>query len=260
MEFRLFQVDAFAKQVFEGNPAAVIPLEDWLPDASLQAIAAENNLSETAYFVEEEGGFHLRWFTPTKEVRLCGHATLAAAHVLYEHLEFNQPQIEFRTLAGKLTVKKTATGYAMDFPLDRPHPLAFDSIVHQALGLKPSAVLKGTDDLLVRIESEQDLQNLKPDFQKIESLEARGLIVTVPGSTTDFASRCFYPAYGINEDPVTGSAHTLLAPYWAEQLNKKRLSAVQGKSRKGYLQVEVNEDRVLLEGSAVTYLEGIIRW
>lgn len=258
MELRIFQVDAFAEQVFQGNPAAVCPLDSWLPDMLLQHIAAENNLAETAYFVPTTQGFHLRWFTPLAEVRLCGHATLASAYVLFNHLGATTDQLSFQTLAGTLQVRKNGSSLTMRFPVDIPKAAEDPGFLSDALGVPILDVKMGIDDLLVRIESEQALKALKPDLSRIAQLGSRGLIVTAPGTTTDIASRCFFPNLGVNEDPVTGSAHTLLTPYWAEILGKKHLTATQGGPRTGYLQCTLDGDFVELTGNAQMYLIGSI--
>ena len=255
---RIYQVDAFAKDVFQGNPAAVVPLEEWPSDDLLQKIAQENNLSETAFFIDKGDHFHLRWFTPAKEVRLCGHATLASAHVLYNHLGYSKPSIRFEVLAGTLLVEQLEGKYAMDFPTDQIKKLDPNPLIPEALGVEILDTAKGTDDYLVQIKDEATLQQLKPNFRLLAQLAARGLIVTTRGTETDVASRCFYPTYGIDEDPVTGSAHTLLTPYWSAILDKKEISFIQGGLRKGYLQGTDKGDRVILAGSAATYLVGDI--
>ncbi len=256
----IFQVDAFTSRVFGGNPAAVLPLRAWLSDDLLQSIAMENNLSETAYFVPKGANrFLLRWFTPVKEVRLCGHATLATGHVLYKHLMFQQDRIIFDTMAGELRLCRTPNGYQIDFPSDPPQPMVAPWPLSDILGQTPREVYSGTDDLLVIIDSEAQLAELQPNFQQIAQIERRGLIVSAPGEQVDFVSRCFYPAFGIDEDPVTGSAHTLLTPYWAKRLNKNTLSAIQLSPRRGYVQCTLQNDRVLLEGNAMTYLVGEIK-
>lgn len=258
MELRIFQVDAFAEQVFQGNPAAVCPLENWLPDSLLQHIAAENNLAETAYFVRTAQGFHLRWFTPVAEVRLCGHATLASAYVLFNHLGENAAQLSFQTMAGVLQVRRNGSSLTMRFPADLPKPAEEPGFLSDALGVPILDVKTGMDDLLVRIESESALKAIKPDLSSIAKLGSRGLIVTAPGSTTDIASRCFFPNLGVNEDPVTGSAHTLLTPYWAAITGKQQLTATQGGTRTGYLQCTLDGDFVELTGNAQTYMVGSI--
>jgi len=258
MELSIFQVDAFAEKVFQGNPAAVVPLSSWPPDEVLLRIAAENNLSETAFFVTKEDHYHLRWFTPVREVRLCGHATLATAHVLFSHLGFSGEEIQFSALAGQLSVHKSGDAYIMNFPADLQMQPVTAIPWPELLGVEVLDAIRGTDDMLVRIASYEQLQKLRPDFDAIAELDPRGLIVTTEGQITDVASRAFFPSYGIDEDPVTGSAHTLLSPYWSKILQKKHLSFEQGGPRKGYLSAALLEERVALEGRAVTYLEGSI--
>lgn len=260
MELILFQVDAFTDQVFKGNPAAVVPLENWLPDEQLQAIALENNLSETAFFKTKGKEFQLRWFTPAKEVKLCGHATLATAHVLMEHLgQGTTGQLTFQTLSGPLMVRRNEKGwYTMNFPADHPQLTPIPSLLKEALGLKPTETYKGREDLLVILESQSDIEQLQPDFRLLKKLDYRGIIVTAPSRETDFVSRCFYPNYGVNEDPVTGSAHTTLTPYWSKHLDKPELTALQASPRTGYLQCRMLDERVEISGQAVTYMEGRI--
>jgi PhzF family phenazine biosynthesis protein len=248
----IFQVDAFAERTFEGNPAAVVPLEAWLPDELLLKIAAENNLSETAYFVDQGDHYHLRWFTPAREVRLCGHATLASAHVLYHHLGYEGEQIRFKALGGDLSVSRNGNLYTLDFPADKLDLCDKKDEIERALRSSVLDVARGTDDLLARVDSEETLLSLNPDLAAIRKLDARGLIVTAPGTETDIASRCFFPAYGVDEDPVTGSAHTLLTPYWTRLLEQDSISAVQGKARKGFLRCRNLGDRVAISGPAQT--------
>lgn len=257
MELKIFQVDAFASAVFEGNPAAVVPLEEWLDDALLQAIAMENNLSETAFFVAQGEGFRLRWFTPNAEVDLCGHATMAAAQVLFEHLGWGQPEIRFASNSGPLVVRRDGDWLAMDFPAVRSEAVAVPADLQASLGVLPETVLAGTDYLVV-LDSAAAVQALKPDFVRLARLDRRGVIVTAPGTDCDFVSRCFYPALAVDEDPVTGSAHCQLAPYWAERLGKKGLSARQLSARGGRIGCELRGERVVLRGQAVTYLQGRI--
>lgn len=255
----MYQVDAFAREVFQGNPAAVVPLQDWDPgDDILQAIAAENNLSETAFFVDRGDYFHLRWFTPAAEVRLCGHATLASAHVLFNEMHCDKSELIFRTLGGELRVTRSEAGYSMDFPTDPPEPIDPDPLIEEALGVPPLETWRGTDDYLALLSSAEQVEQLDPDFARIKQLPARGLVVTAPGKDTDIASRCFFPRLRVREDPVTGSAHTTLAPFWLEKLGKTSFSAVQGKARKGFLHCTLIDDRVLLTGEAVTFLHGTI--
>ncbi len=257
--YTIYQVDAFAGEVFKGNPAAVIPLEQWLPDTLMQAIAAENNLSETAFFVKKDDLFELRWFTPVMEVNLCGHATLASAHVLHVHLLYSEPVIHFSTKSGILTAQKKDDGYAINFPVDVPSLVSRNEWIEKAL--HKVAILElyeGKDDYLAVLDSETTIKTLIPDLRVLALAPKRGLIVTAPSNQVDFVSRCFYPKYGIDEDPVTGSAHTLLTPYWAKQLGKSTLRARQISQRAGNLICHYLGDSITLEGRAVTYLVGII--
>jgi PhzF family phenazine biosynthesis protein len=256
----IYQVDAFTDQVFKGNPAAVVPLATWLDDETLQCIASENNLSETAFFSSDaEGNLLLRWFTPTSEVELCGHATLAAAHVLFEEMGFDGEEVIFHTrFKGPLTVKKEEAGYSMTFPNLKASPVSQipDRIV-SGLGIDISDVF-ASDDYLVVLPSEEDVLALKPDFSALAQLDRRGVIVTAPGKDVDFVSRYFVPSLGIDEDPVTGSAHCISAPYWAEKLNKTELSARQVSQRTGELTCIVNDKTVVLKGRAVLFMKGNI--
>ena len=258
MELPIFQVDAFAQRQFEGNPAAVVPLDDWLPDALLQAIAAENNLSETAFFVRTGERFELRWFTPTAEVDLCGHATLATAHVLFEHLNYPDSVIRFQTRSGILTVQKSTGGLSMDFPAIPSEPIDAPEALIQGLGAEPGQV-RAAPDFLAIFDHEQDIVDLAPDFSVLSRLDRRGVIATAPGREHDFVSRCFYPKVGVNEDPVTGSAHCKMAPYWAAELGKNNLIARQLSRRGGTVGCQLQGNRVILTGQAVTYLTGQIR-
>lgn len=259
MNLPIYQVDAFASKVFEGNPAAVCPLDEWLPDELLQKIAEENNLSETAFFVASAEGIKLRWFTPKAEVDLCGHATLAAAHVLFQHLAYPGAEIKFQTISGELIVGKTDTGYAMDFPASKLTPIDPPADLLQGLGVKPAAVFSAFD-YVVLLDNEDAVRNLNPQFASWLNLDLRGVVVTAMADdeNTDFVSRCFFPKLNVNEDPVTGSAHCELAPYWAEQLNKSQLIARQLSNRSGLVCCEVKGDRVILVGNAVDYLSGQI--
>lgn len=255
----IFQVDAFAGARFKGNPAAVCPLDSWLPDETLQAIAAENNLSETAFFVPGgEGGYELRWFTPAIEVDLCGHATLATAHCLFTHLGHQGKSVTFGSRSGLLTVAREGEEYTLDFPIDNIVPVAAPTVLKEALQVEPVDVLMGRDDLLAVLPSEADIIKLSPDFRLLKAIQCRGVIATAPGSTTDFVSRCFYPNAGIEEDPVTGSAHTTMVPYWAERLSKQELTARQLSKRGGNLRCTMLGERVAISGKAVTYLKGEI--
>lgn len=258
MRIRQYQVDAFASRVFEGNSAAVCPLEQWLDDSVLQAIAEENNLSETAFFVPSPRGYHLRWFTLTREVDLCGHATLASAHVLFEILGHDQPAIVFETRSGELTVERTGSLLEMDFPAAPPRPCAAPPALVEALGRKPVEVL-AADDYIAVYDDERIVRALAPDMEKLRALDLRGVAVTAPGVRYDFVSRFFAPKHGIPEDPVTGSAHCELAPYWAGKLDKTRLRARQVSRRGGDVVCELRAGRVRLAGSAVLFMEGEIR-
>lgn len=259
MQLDIFQVDAFSSQAFGGNPAAVCPLKEWLPDATLQQIAAENNLSETAYVVPKGEGFELRWFTPTVEVDLCGHATLATAWVLFEQLGDTREVLRFATRSGELRVRRDGTRLAMDFPAKHPEQVAVPPGLLEALGLARVEALYRTDDYLVVVEDEAIIEGLNPDFAALAAFDVRGIAVTAPGRHFDFVSRWFGPRVGVNEDPVTGSAHTSLAPYWAGRLGKRSLSAQQGGARKGQLQCEVpGTDRVIISGHGALFLRGTI--
>ncbi len=257
MKQKLYQVDAFADKLFEGNPAAVCPLNEWLPDTTLQQIAMENNLSETAYFVKEEDGYGLRWFTPVAEVDLCGHATLAAAHVLFEHLQYKEAVISFSSNSGQLSVRKESGMLSMNFPASHREEVVPPQNLMEALGTNSDKVFKETDYMVV-LDDEEQVKNLDPNFFLLNRIKTRGIIVTAPGSEYDFVSRFFAPAVGINEDPVTGSAHTMLAPYWSEILGKKQMKARQVSPRGGTVYCNVLGERVEIAGNAVTYLEGMI--
>ncbi len=255
----IYQVDAFADQPFSGNPAAVCVLDTWLDDSVLQNIATENNLSETAYIVRNDAGYDLRWFTPNMEVDLCGHATLASAYVVFEFLQSEWDQVNFYTASGQLTVDKMDKGLlSMDFPSTEGIRIDTLPIVEQALGVIPQDV-RLSRDLLVVLESEQQVMELQPDFEKIKQIpEALGVIVTAAGQQTDFVSRFFAPLAGVPEDPVTGSAHCTLIPYWAKRLGKNTLRARQGLLRSGELYCEYQGERVLISGFATLYLSGQI--
>jgi len=258
MKIRQYQVDAFASRVFEGNPAAVCPLETWLEDSLLQSIAQENNLSETAFFVPGARGFELRWFTPVDEVDLCGHATLATAHVIFETLGYSGPVIPFETRSGQLFVKKQGNGLQMDFPAQPPLPCDIPALLLGGLGgQRPIEVLAAADYVAV-FDSEATVRAIRPDHNQLGALDLRGVIITAPGDDVDFVSRFFAPQLGVPEDPVTGSAHCELTPYWAARLGKKVLSARQVSQRGGSLICELSGDRVLISGSAVTFMEAEI--
>ena len=257
MRTPIFQVDAFTTRRFAGNPAAVMPMESFLEDAVLQAIAAENNLAETAFLVREGGDYRLRWFTPTTEVPLCGHATLASAAVVMERLEPTRNRVVFHYVSGPLTVNRANGGYVMDFPARPSAPVSTPPGLAEALGVVPVEVFVNTFNYLALLERGQDLRALAPDMAALARLDRIGVIVTAPGDGVhDFVSRYFAPAKGIPEDPVTGAAHCMLAPYWAERLGKTVFRAWQASRRGGEVVCRLVRDRVELEGSCVFYLEG----
>lgn len=258
MKLALFQVDAFAESLFKGNPAAVIPVDDWMDDATMQQIAMENNLSETAFFRSNSDGFDIRWFTPKAEVKLCGHATLATAHVIFEEKGYPHPEIVFQSKSGPLKVKRCGDMLQLDFPQDTLRPTDAPNQIIQALGKLPIACFKGRSDYLLVFESEKDILAMTPNFTALAKTDARGVIVTARGSRVDFVSRFFAPSVGVDEDPVTGSAHTSLTPYWANELGKLEMTAMQLSHRGGELQVSLQADRVLIGGKTKTYLRGEI--
>jgi PhzF family phenazine biosynthesis protein len=258
MQLRLFVVDAFTRTLFRGNPAAVCPLDGWLPDALLQNIATENNLSETAFFVPEGNAFRLRWFTPTQEVDLCGHATLATAHVLFRELSHPAPSLTFLSRSGELHVTREGERLTLDFPAWRVSAVAKDADLTRALGREPTALFSSGRDYLALFESEQEVAALSPDMERLRWLPREGVMCTAPGESVDFVSRYFAPQVGIPEDPVTGSAHCSLAPLWAERLGKSSLSARQISPRGGELSCRLEGERVLISGHAVRYLEGTL--
>jgi PhzF family phenazine biosynthesis protein len=258
MKIPLYQMDAFAARPFAGNPAAICPLETWLPDQILQSIAAENNLSETAFYVRDGTGYDLRWFTPAVEVDLCGHATLAAACVILEiRRETAGSRVIFGTRSGELTVEREGDLYALDFPSRPPQPCVVHPGLAEALGAAPKKVLAARDYLCV-FESEEQVLALAPDMAKLAEVDRFAVIATAPGRDCDFVSRFFAPSQGVPEDPVTGSAHCTLIPYWAEQLGKTKLFARQRSRRGGELWCELRGGRVRIAGRAVPYMQGII--
>ena len=257
MELKLYQVDAFTDRPFAGNPAAVIPLRQWLPEAAMQAIALENNLSETAFFVPcDDGDFDLRWFTPVVEVALCGHATLATAWVLFNRLGQTGNAVTFHTKSGPLKVSRDGPRLVMDFPAQPPVPAGIDDVAG-ALGMMPDAVLRARYALAV-LSNEAAVLAVRPDFAKVANLDFPALVVTAPGKRCDFVSRFFAPRLGVDEDPVTGSAHCMLIPYWAERLGRTEMFARQVSSRGGALWCSLKGDRVLIAGHVAPYLEGTI--
>lgn len=257
MTIPIYQIDAFASTLFEGNPAAVCPLPRWLPDDLLQAIAAENNLSETAFFVQESQGYRIRWFTPTSEVDLCGHATLATAFVIFHILQTQRDHVEFASRSGKLTVEQEGDWLVMNFPAQPPVPCEPPEMLIRAFGKSPAECLKAEDYLAV-FEDETDIKALQPDLSMLKQLDLRGVIITAPSQIHDFVARFFAPKLGVPEDPVTGSAYTQLAPYWSHRLGARRFHARQVSARGGELLCELRGDRVFIFGKAVPYLQGTI--
>ncbi len=258
MKLPLYQVDAFTGRVFAGNPAAVCPLDDWLPAETMQAVAAENNLSETAFFIERGDHYDLRWFTPALEVDLCGHATLASAYVIFHVLGSDQRSLRFETRSGALTVERRNGLLVMDFPAQPPGPCAAPEGLPEALGVEPREVLAVTRDYFVVLGSEDEVRGLAPDMAAIAALDRLGVVVSAPGAQADFVSRFFAPRAGIPEDPVTGSTHCALTPYWAERLGKGKLKALQLSPRGGELDCEALGERVRIAGHCALYLEGAI--
>ncbi|MGA3026366.1 MAG: PhzF family phenazine biosynthesis protein [Bryobacteraceae bacterium] len=257
MQIPIYQVDAFSGRAFAGNPAAVCPLESWLADERMQAIAAENNLSETAFFVPEGEGYRLRWFTPATEVDLCGHATLASAFIVFRHLAPQLERVLFQTRSGELLVSRQGDRLTMDFPARPPVAAEAHPLLIPALGLPPKDVLAARDYMLV-YETEKQVRALKPDMARLAEVDRFAVIVTAPGSDCDFVSRFFAPAKGVPEDPVTGSAHCTLIPYWSRRLGKRQLFARQVSPRGGELWCENLGERVHISGQAVEFLSGTI--
>lgn len=258
-KIKIYQVDAFADRLFSGNPAAVCLLDKWLADESMQSIAAENNLAETAFLVKMKDYFEIRWFTPSVEVDLCGHATLASAFVLFECLDYKEPVINFFSpRSGELKVSKEGELLYLDFPTDIMHKAGHIPLIQNGIGILPTEVYKGKTDYIAFVESEEEVLNLVPDFHEISKLQARGLIVTAKGNEVDFVSRFFAPQSGIDEDPVTGSAHTSLIPLWSEKLDKKEMVARQMSKRGGTIYCTNRGARCLIGGKAKLYLSGEI--
>jgi predicted PhzF superfamily epimerase YddE/YHI9 len=258
----IYIVNAFSSKSFEGNPAAVVPLESWLPDETMQAIATQNNLSETVFFIKNPNQPHydIRWFSPKVEIDLCGHATLASAYVLFEYLGYAQPSVIFESKSGKLEVFKKGEHLFLDFPASFVSEVEIGEELSSCFNKSPQAVFKAADDYLLRFHSQADIEQLLPDFEKLKQLGGRGFIVTAPSleAKFDFVSRFFAPNVGVNEDPVTGSAHTKLIPFWANELNKSKMNAKQLSDRKGYLICENLARRVLIGGQANLFLKGEI--
>ncbi|MFW5656563.1 MAG: PhzF family phenazine biosynthesis protein [Bacteroidota bacterium] len=258
MKIQCFQVDAFAEKLFTGNPAAVCPLESWPADGLMQQIAMENNLSETAFFVPANKGYHIRWFTPSTEVDLCGHATLASAHVIFNHLNYKKNTIYFDSLSGPLHVQKNGELLELNFPVDTITPISLPGHIKDGMNMLPLEAYQGKTDYLLIYDSEEQIANIEPDYRSLAEGKARGVIATARGNDVDFVSRFFAPGAGIDEDPVTGSAHTTLTPYWAEQLGKNSLEARQISKRGGNLRCILDGERVRIAGKAVTFFEGTI--
>lgn len=257
MKIPMFQVDAFTSQVFRGNPAAVCLLESWPDDATLQSIAAENNLSATAYLVGGDGGYDIRWMTPTQEVDLCGHATLASAFVLFAGAEREREELVLRSRSGELKVRRDADLLTLDFPSRPPQPMTASEDLLEGLGRPPREVWAARDYLAV-FETEEEVRTLAPDFARLAHVDRFAVIATARGTRVDFVSRFFAPRRGIPEDPVTGSAHSTLVPFWSKRLGKKKLHTLQVSARGGELFCEDRGDRVAISGRAVRYLEGTI--
>lgn len=257
MKFNIYQVDAFADSVFSGNPAAVCAIgSEWLPESIMQSIAAENNLAETAFFILKDGKYTIRWFTPETEVDLCGHATLATAHVLFHHQRSTLEEITFQSRSGELRVRMVEGKYRLDFPVDVVSQVDITPELLAGFDQRPIEAYRGKTDYLLVFASEKEIRNMKVDFSAVKKVAARGIIVTAPGEHTDFVSRFFAPQVGIDEDPVTGSAHTTLAPIWAKKHRKTILSAAQLSKRGGKLWCELVGDRVHILGNSVTFLTG----
>lgn len=258
MTLDIYQVDAFASGLFSGNPAAVCPVEEWPKESLMQAIASENNLAETAFFAKENDAYRIRWFTPAVEVDLCGHATLASAYVLFNFLESGMDRVDFHSRSGPLTVTRESDMLQLNFPADDLTPTKLPHELRSAINLTPNEVYKGKTDYLLIFDREEGIRSIRPDFGLLARSGGRGVIVSAPGASVDFVSRFFAPQSGIDEDPVTGSAHTSLTPYWSKKLNKNRLIARQLSSRGGELICEMQDGRVLIGGKGVLYMQGKI--
>ncbi len=257
MKIPFYQIDAFTSSLFSGNPAGVCLLDNWLEDATMLAIAAENNLSETAFLVPSNENYKIKWFTPKVEVDLCGHATLASAFVIFNYVDKSRDTVCFDSVSGPLTVKRENNSLSMDFPSDTPSPCPTPNELVEGLLIEPKEVLRSRDYLVV-YDSEEKIKSLRPNMEKLSRLDSLGIIATAPGSQCDFVSRFFAPGVGIPEDPVTGSAHCTLVPYWANKTGKTQFHALQLSQRGGELFCEQRGDRVAIAGRAVTYLEGTI--
>ena len=257
MVLEIYQVDAFANKVFSGNPAAVCPLEEWLENELMLKIAAENNLSETAFFVHTEQGYHIRWFTPTAEVDLCGHATLASAWVIFNELGEEKKEIELQSRSGILKVKREGKSLQLDFPTQEPVECEAPMELIEAFNFQATKTLK-CDDYIVVFEDPASVREASPDLRKLSQIDLRGVAVTAPGKEFDFVCRFFAPKYGIDEDPVTGSAYTQLVPYWSKVLGKNNFKVRQVSQREGELECILEDNRVLIKGEACLYMKGQI--
>ena len=253
--YPIYQVDAFTENLFGGNPAAVCPLQEWLPTETMQKLANENNLSETAFFVQKNNVFELRWFTPELEIDLAGHPTLATAYVIFNILGYQNDTIHFETKSGALYVHKKEDVLEMNFPSRMPHTVHAPIALIEGINHQPQHILKSRDYVLV-YKNEEEVRNFKPDFEWLNKVDTLGIIVTARGNDCDFVSRFFVPNSVIGEDPVTGSAHATLIPYWAKELNKTTLLAKQISKRGGVLYCEAKDDRVTIAGKAVLYMKG----
>jgi PhzF family phenazine biosynthesis protein len=257
MNLKLYQVDAFTNEVFKGNPAAVVPLDSWLEEKVMQNIASENNLSETAFFVKEGDRYNIRWFTPLCEVDLCGHATLASAHVIMHHIGHNEKEIEFKSKTGNLRVFMHEKRYYLDFPKWAAKPAHLNEDLAEIFGREPEEVFHYRDLLLI-FHDEEFIHQMKPQVEQMKKLKYLGCIVTAPAKDYDYVTRFFAPNAGILEDPVTGSAQCTLIPYWSERLNKTKMIAFQASKRSGVLYCELHGERVYIGGYAKDYLKGDI--
>lgn len=259
MKLTIYQVDAFAEQVFKGNPAAVIPLDDWIEDDLMQRIAMENNLSETVFFVKTDAGYHIRWFTPEYEIDLCGHATLASAYIIKNFLEPHIQEINFTTQkAGALKAFAKDGLYTLDFPSRMPEPCEVPDTLLKSVGATAAVEVLRSRDYFIVLPNEEAVRNAEPDYTLMGELDTIGVIVTAKGHEADVVSRCFYPGAGVPEDPVTGSAHCNVVPYWSQKLGKTRLFCQQLSPRGGDLHCELAGDRVLMSGKCVLFLQGEI--
>ncbi len=258
MKLAIYQVDAFTNRLFGGNPAAVIPLDKWIDDKLMQDIAMENNLADTAFFVSDADGFNIRWFTPVLEINLCGHATLASAFVLYNIKGYTKPKILFNSKSGKLIVEKKGDTFLMDFPSWKPEKTdEYPAELQSSLAVNEIVAVYKYRDLLVELNSEEDVKKVQPDFTALKKMGQK-VIITAPGKSVDFVSRFFAPIAGIDEDPVTGSAHSQLIPFWSEKLDKKIMQAKQLSQRGGDIYCEQAGDRVIMGGECKFYMKGEI--